>query len=175
LGWTAAGKLEPGQQLASNAGSPAYVVRIERQPQKKITVYNFEVEEYHTYFVGDVSDGVLVHNDCTDEAAKVIAARTKSGLDPGEPWNVMRKNKDMFGYDGARYQYHDVVRVGDDIIDTLTFGNKNPVHVDQWKAEFDIKTGGNGKEFDWWFELNKGSGEQWRFDPVLTKLLKKKR
>ena len=27
-------------------------------------VYYFEVEDYHTYFVGNVS--VLVHNDCTD-------------------------------------------------------------------------------------------------------------
>ncbi|QIH76134.1 hypothetical protein GTN31_07145 [Macrococcoides canis] len=26
-------------------------------------VYNFEVEDYHTYFVGNVC--VLVHNDCT--------------------------------------------------------------------------------------------------------------
>ncbi|UBH21469.1 AHH domain-containing protein [Macrococcus armenti] len=32
--------------------------------EKTTAVYNFEVEDYHTYFVGNVS--VLLHNDCTD-------------------------------------------------------------------------------------------------------------
>ena len=31
--------------------------------EEPITVYNFEVEGFHTYYVGDTS--VLVHNDCT--------------------------------------------------------------------------------------------------------------
>ena len=30
--------------------------------ESPVTVYNFEVEEFHTYYVGD--SGVLVHNDC---------------------------------------------------------------------------------------------------------------
>ena len=31
--------------------------------ESPIKVYNFEVEDFHTYFVGEC--GVLVHNDCT--------------------------------------------------------------------------------------------------------------
>ena len=32
--------------------------------EQPIKVYNFEVEDFHTYFVGEC--GVLVHNDCTN-------------------------------------------------------------------------------------------------------------
>ena len=40
-----------------------------------IKVYNFEVEDFHTYFVGD-GDGVLVHNSCNHNSA----------------WNTERRN-----------------------------------------------------------------------------------
>lgn len=33
--------------------------------ESPVTVYNFEVEGFHTYFVGSTS--VLVHNRCGDE------------------------------------------------------------------------------------------------------------
>lgn len=33
--------------------------------ESPVTVYNFEVEGFHTYFVGETS--VLVHNSCGDE------------------------------------------------------------------------------------------------------------
>ncbi|QTQ07258.1 AHH domain-containing protein [Macrococcoides canis] len=42
------------------------LIRIKSIETKEMAteVYNFEVEDYHTYFVGNVC--VLVHNDCTD-------------------------------------------------------------------------------------------------------------
>lgn len=40
----------------------ATVDKVEK-PELKTTVYNFEVEDFHTYFVG--AHGVWVHNDCT--------------------------------------------------------------------------------------------------------------
>ena len=42
--------------------------------ENPITVYNFEVEDYHTYYVGDF-DGILVHNDCsgTNKSTKNLA------------------------------------------------------------------------------------------------------
>ena len=36
--------------------------------ESAIKVYNFEIEEFHTYFVGE--NGVFVHNGCKDEIAK---------------------------------------------------------------------------------------------------------
>ena len=37
------------------------------------TVYNFQVEDYHTYYVGK---GILVHNTCTRRAAMRKAKRS---------------------------------------------------------------------------------------------------
>lgn len=45
-----------------------------------ITVYNFEVEDYHTYYVG--TDGVLVHNSCGGETAA-----TKRGRQMHKEWD----------------------------------------------------------------------------------------
>ena len=38
-----------------------------------VAVYNFEVADFHTYFVSDYD--VLVHNDCKDDAIKEIDPR----------------------------------------------------------------------------------------------------
>ena len=48
--------------------------------EKPITVYNFEVADFHTYYVGDTE--VLVHNDCDNYnygGAKNQANATKRG------------------------------------------------------------------------------------------------
>lgn len=42
------------------------------------TTYNFEVADYHTYYVG--ANNVLVHNKCVEPPNK-IAGYTKRGLD----------------------------------------------------------------------------------------------
>jgi RHS repeat-associated protein len=160
LGWTAAGKLEPGQQVASKMGVPTYVVRIERQPRKNVRVYNFEVEEFHTYFVGDVNGGILVHNDCTDEAAKIFKSRAAAGQNPGEIKNVTAPGKFKWPSTQEEYWYHDVLDVpGEGIIDTLTYGHKNPVPIEQWKVDFDIAAGfdGTGFSIGMW-KINPGSG-----------------
>ncbi len=43
------------------------------------SIYNLNVDEFHTYFVG--SEGLLVHNDCTEEYIKIIN-NTKGMLRP---------------------------------------------------------------------------------------------
>ena len=68
-GWIPAGQLVPGDQLVTADGDPATV--LDRGVEARATtVHNVEVEELHTYFVGD--QGVWVHNtsdDCdVDEA-----------------------------------------------------------------------------------------------------------
>ena len=51
-----------------------------------ITVYNFEVEDFHTYFVSDAS--VLVHNtNCDTEKTIDINLKYKKG------WTNKKKNK----------------------------------------------------------------------------------
>ena len=62
-GWVAAIDLKPHDQLELRNGKASFVhsIRIEKLDQP-IQVYNFEVEDFHTYFVGE--NCVLVHNSC---------------------------------------------------------------------------------------------------------------
>ena len=62
-GWVAAQDLKPNDKLELRDGEDAFVdaVRYEKL-DKPIPVFNFEVEGFHTYYVG--ADCVLVHNKC---------------------------------------------------------------------------------------------------------------
>lgn len=65
-GWVAAGDLNEGDEVYLIDGSMAVVTGSELERlEKPIKVYNLEVEDYHTYFVGDVP--VLVHNYKTEK------------------------------------------------------------------------------------------------------------
>ena len=66
LGWTLAIKLRAGDILVLSNGEYVVVEAIQHELlESPIKVYNFEVEDFHTYFVGESS--VLVHNDCVPE------------------------------------------------------------------------------------------------------------
>jgi len=58
-GWKEAGKLRPGMAVITHEGKEILIDAI--QPQTgKFTVYNIEVEGFHTYYVSRL--GILVHN-----------------------------------------------------------------------------------------------------------------
>lgn len=61
-----AGSLHVGDVLSLADGGTAEVVKVAKElapPSQPFTTYNFEVADYHTYFVGQT--GVWVHNNCT--------------------------------------------------------------------------------------------------------------
>jgi len=60
-GWTNAGDLEVGDEITTLENGSVKVSTIATSSEKH-TTYNFEVEDYHTYFVGDA--GLWVHNMC---------------------------------------------------------------------------------------------------------------
>jgi len=62
-GWVAAGELIQGDQVRLYSGQFLEISKVvpERLPET-IKVYNFEVEDWHTYFVSE--NNVLVHNSC---------------------------------------------------------------------------------------------------------------
>ena len=63
LGWTLARSLRAGDILVLSNGELVTVEWVQHEIlESPIKVYNFEVEEFHTYFVGENS--VLVHNMC---------------------------------------------------------------------------------------------------------------
>ena len=60
-GWIGAEALEIGDQLVVYGGKRVAVEKVKHESlNKPVTVYNFEVEDFHTYYVGESS--ILVHN-----------------------------------------------------------------------------------------------------------------
>ena len=63
-GWTAACQLRAGDRLVTLNGEYVIVEQVQHEIlEAPVAVYNFEVEGFHTYFVGETS--VLVHNRCS--------------------------------------------------------------------------------------------------------------
>ena len=64
-GWTKACHLRAGDRLQLLNGEYVVVEQVQHEIlERPETTYNFEVEGYHTYYVGD--SRVLVHNKCSD-------------------------------------------------------------------------------------------------------------
>ena len=89
-GWTGAAQLRAGDILVLSNGSYVTVEKIQHEIlESPVKVYNFEVEDFHTYFVGENS--VLVHNRCEakrytpDQQAVIeLAKENKKGISPTE-------------------------------------------------------------------------------------------
>ncbi len=63
-GFVSADSLHQGDVLRLSTGENAKVEHVwEDVLEEKVLVYNFEVEDFHTYFVSEL--GVLVHNTCS--------------------------------------------------------------------------------------------------------------
>jgi hypothetical protein len=60
--WVEARNLAAGDLVRTATGAWEQVLSAEKVSRAEETVYNFEVEDNHNYFVGD--QGFLVHNEC---------------------------------------------------------------------------------------------------------------
>jgi len=77
-GWVAAGDLEIGDVLVIADGDEVEVADIEIEKlAEPITVYNLDVADFDTYFVGEY--GVLVHNSYDPNANVISETVTKKG------------------------------------------------------------------------------------------------
>ena len=76
-GWTAACRLRAGDILVLVNGDYVVLEKVQHELlESPIRVYNFQVTDYHTYFVGSIS--ILVHNRCKQQ----LVAGNKDG------WNA---------------------------------------------------------------------------------------
>ena len=76
-GWTTAEYLDPGDTVVLANGEYDTIDEVYHETlSASVTVYNFNVEDYHTYYVGE--DSVLVHNTCASAAGK--AGEKASGI-----------------------------------------------------------------------------------------------
>ena len=106
-GWTQAVQLRAGDILVLWDGGYVIIELIEHELlENPVKVYNFQVADDHTYFVGD--NGVLVHNAC--QGGETSA--TKYGREMHKNWN--------YGEDVAR----EVTIPGAGRADAVDFANK---------------------------------------------------
>jgi hypothetical protein len=69
-GWQAARQIEVGDEVLTRSGKRLLVTHIESK-HGRFAVYNFEVEDLHTYFVG--SHELLVHNADADGGCDFVS------------------------------------------------------------------------------------------------------
>ena len=82
-GFVPAMSLVIGSELINGKGDIVYVENILRERDNNgVEVFNFKVEDYHTYYVGDCN--VLVHNADYNQAPKEIIGERSKDLDTRE-------------------------------------------------------------------------------------------
>lgn len=77
LGWVEADKLVENDEFILYNNKATLISKETELLETSETTYNFEVEDYHTYYVG--KDSILVHNKCAEAYLK--EALEREGLD----------------------------------------------------------------------------------------------
>ena len=100
-------KLGIGTQIVTRAGPPLVIVTLvhHRYPHG-VTVYNFEVEGDHTYFVGTANGGAWVHNACGPElenAFKGPVSERQFVVDPYGNTIPIEPGEQLTGSPNGRY------------------------------------------------------------------------
>ena len=81
-GWVGAKDLGIGTEIVTRAGPNLVVRKVERESHPGgVGIYNFEVEGLHSYFVGEASGGVWVHNLSGVEELPVAKCRYADPVD----------------------------------------------------------------------------------------------
>lgn len=94
-GWTDASHLRAGDILVLVNGEYVVVEKVQHELlERPVKVYNFQVEDYHTYYV---ASGVLVHNKCSPknyspDGAKRDGAFNQAKRDYGIPTSQQPEN-----------------------------------------------------------------------------------
>jgi len=75
--WVETDDLTLGLELVTAEGAPVEVISV-LATDRAADTYNFEVEGFHTYFVGET--GVWVHNACLGRIAELLFGRHGQGI-----------------------------------------------------------------------------------------------
>ena len=84
-GWTSAVDLRAGDILVLSNGEYVTVEQVQHEIlEAPVKVYNFEVQDFHTYYVG--KNAVLVHNKCSNSKKLGQNMMEDMGLDKKTSW-----------------------------------------------------------------------------------------
>jgi hypothetical protein len=147
-GWVAMGELKPGERLLLADGAATVTdIRIERL-ETPVTVYNFEVADWHTYHVGSQEAGwVFVHNLCALGAVAKLKQMRADNRARG-----LVQDHHLIPHGGkANFQSHGLVQAANVNLTTyrrniLTLGNHRGGHSKAYRqgvrrildAQFDL-------------------------------------
>jgi intein/homing endonuclease len=125
IGWVKTENLRKNDSLITSDSKQAIVISI-KLDAKLHTTYNFEVADYHTYFVGE--GGVWVHNTCFGNLRDHVRRHALSGQSARQYYNSALKNTKVgfrfkVRHDGIN-KYNYVTRTGSDSF-TFTSGSTN--------------------------------------------------
>lgn len=80
-GWTDAAHLRAGDILVLVNGEYVVVEKVQHELlESPVKVYNFQVADYHTYYVAD--SGILVHNKCRPTSQNQMQKQVEQGNAP---------------------------------------------------------------------------------------------
>ena len=134
--------------------------------ESPIKVYNFEVEEFHTYFVGE--NGIFVHNGCGDNSwndyQKEHAGEGKNRSELAAEYNATKPVKstnskgkvhgNSLDYEGTNYGYELKDRTTGE---TLKYGESidpqkrySQAELDRYNADMYIQVQGSKREIHNW-------------------------
>ncbi len=89
-----AGQLEVGEQFRTLTGESATLTKIHPHRGPPELVFNLEVDAEHVYAVA--GNGLLVHNDCYDDALAALNITTSSTkTDPSFVYTIYKENGDL--------------------------------------------------------------------------------
>lgn len=134
-GWTEAAHLRAGDILVLVNGDYVVVEKVQHEIlEASVTVYNFQVKDYHTYYVTDT--GVLVHNSCAKKSTGSYEIFTSSNQVYVGKGSTNRMNASI----------RRLTRQGYEVIDYSWTASKNhaTAFVDEYMkmAKYDFDFGG---------------------------------
>ncbi len=126
-----------GDKLVSSIGEDLivedYYIKLTEEP---ISVYNFQVEDFHTYFVGDCA--AWVHNaDYSPEKMQKIQERQKAGHEYEKNQHEQLKKKNPTAEDQVRVKPIDengnVMSRGGNYLDDLYINEQGQFEINEYK------------------------------------------
>ena len=113
-GWVAAGDLVVGDEVYTLDGDASTVQGFKLEKlDKPISVYNLEVEDFNSYFVGD---GVLVHNYKKD-IEDINKAAKEVGVDRKLLGKLIHTIKKQLGMGAAQnFDYDEIIEYAKELI-----------------------------------------------------------
>lgn len=140
--WVIAGNLKAGHKVLLSNGKNGIISSVETEElDEPVATYNFEVEDYHTYYVG--SEGILVHNACGTDAIDDVA----NSADDVVHGNSLRSTRTNYGYKLVDRTTNETLKFGESINGIKRYSN---VFYETTNSKMVIMTQGSKAQVHLW-------------------------